>query len=260
MPKILVYDGDCPMCGWISRRFGELGLADDENRRPYQSFEGDLAQRLEGAGIRNEMLVLDTESGELRAGIDGFLWLLSDSRWGGLAGALSLAPARALMRLVYRTIAYNRRVLAPPPRGIVCACDPDPHAGFRTLFIVGLAVFNLVGVGLLGLAVSNAFDGPGALPVAVLAVLAALATLLMLRVSLPLDPFVLLGNTFMVLAAGTLVAAPGLALSLAFEGAVSRILVAASVGVGVWRGLRSARIRLLRPATGSASVRLTPDG
>jgi len=260
MPKTLIYDGDCPMCGWISRRFGDLGLVDDAHRRPYQTFDGDLAARLEAAGIRNEMLVLDAATGELRAGIEGFLWLLPGTRWSWLSGLLSLAPMRALMQLAYRTIAYNRRVVAPPPRGIVCACDPDPHAGFRALLIVVLTVFDLLGALLLGLAASAAFGGPGPLPMAVLGILAALVALLMLRLSLPLEPFVLLGNVLMVVAAGALVAAPGLAFSLAFDGVASRLLVGASIGLGFWRSLRSGRRRLMRPRLVAKQPRLKPNG
>lgn len=253
MSKILVYDGDCPMCGWISERFGRLGLVDEEHRRPYQAFEGDVAWKMEEAGIRNEMLVLDPDTGELRSGIDGFLWLLGESRLSWSQGLLSVAPVRWLLELAYRTIAYNRRILAPPPRGIVCACDPDPHGGFRALFVAVLLLVNAAGAWLLGHAVSRAFDGPGALPVAVLAVLVAVSTLLTLRVSLPLDPFRLLGNTLMVFAGGAIVASPGLLLSLAFDGQVARILVGVSLGVGLWRCLRSARVRLQRPASVGAS-------
>lgn len=252
--RTLVYDGDCPMCGWIADRFIELGLVDADHRRPYQSFEGDLARQMEAAGIRNEMLVLDAETSELRAGIEGFLWLLSDSRWSFLAPLLDLAPLRGLMRVGYRTIAYNRRLLVPPPRGIVCACDPDPHTGFLSLLLVGLTLVALAGAWLLGFATSRAFDSPGAVPIAVLAILAAAASLLMLRVSLPLHPFVLVGNLLTVLAVGTFVAAPGLGLSLLFNGRAAQILVGVSVGVGAWRCLRSARSRLWR------STRVDPPG
>ncbi len=260
MAKTLIYDGDCPMCGWIARRFGELGLADDEHRRPYQSFEGELAGRILEAGIHNEMLVLDEKTGELRAGIEGFLWILADSRWAWLGGLLGLAPVRGLMRLVYRTIAYNRRILAPPPRGIVCACDPDPHAGFRALFLGVLTLFDLAGAWLLGFATSRAFGGPGPLPMMVLAVLALVAALLMLRVSLPQDPSVLLGNLLVVLAGGVLLAAPFLLGSLAAQGTLAQVLAGIGVGVGAWRCLRSARRRLVRPAFAPSKPGWKPNG
>ena len=259
MAKTLIYDGDCPMCGWIARRFGELGLADDGHRRPYQSFDGELAERIAAAGIHNEMLVHDAASDELRAGIEGFLWLLGDSRWRWLGGLLGLAPVRGLMRLVYRTIAYNRRILAPPPRGIVCACDPDPHAGFRAFFLAVLAVFDLAGAWLLGLSVSRAFDGPGALPITVLAILALLAGLLALRVALPREPSELLGSLLVSVAGGVLVAAPGLLLSLALDGLGAQVLVGIAVGLGTWRSLRSARRRLTRPALASPTANLDPQ-
>ena len=246
MSKILVYDGDCSMCAWLSRRSVDLGLVSEEGRRPYQSFEGELALRMEEAGIRNEMLVLEPATGELRAGIDAFLWLVADSRWRPLGRLAALAPVRALLGIAYRTIAYNRRVLAPPPRGITCACDPDPHAGFRAFFVFVLLAFITAAAWLFGHAASRVAGGIGALPLAVLAVLVGLVLLFVFRVRLPPDPFLLLGNILMVFAAGALVAVPGLALSLLFEGWVARALVGLSLLVGVGRCLATARRRLRR--------------
>jgi hypothetical protein len=247
------------MCVWIARRFGDLGVVDERQRRPYQSFDGELAARLEQAGIRHEMLVHDPESGELRPGIEGFLWLLGDSRFRGLARLLSPAPLRALMRLVYRTIAYNRRILAPPPRGIVCACDPDPHAGFRALFLGAMTLFVVAGAWLFGVAVAAAFAGPGAAPVAVLALLAALAAVLVLRVGVALEPLVLVGNALVILAGGVLVAAPGLALSLWLDGTLARLVVVVATAVGAWRCLASARRRLLSRRPGGVAARAEPN-
>ena len=40
---------------------------------------------------------------------------------------------RAAGRIVYRTIAFNRRIVAPTPSAIRCACDPDPNPIYNAL-------------------------------------------------------------------------------------------------------------------------------
>jgi predicted DCC family thiol-disulfide oxidoreductase YuxK len=134
--RILVYDGDCPMC----RTFSELArwrwLVGDAGTMRHDAFEGEEAARLEAAGIRNELAVLDRTTGEIRSGYDGIVWLLQEGRVPWLAALLAFPPVRWLLRHDYRLVAYNRRILAPPRRRAACACDPDLHRGYRWAFIV----------------------------------------------------------------------------------------------------------------------------
>jgi hypothetical protein len=74
--KVLVYDGDCPMCDRASALAVRL-FPGRPARQPFQSFTGETAGRLDAAEIRNEMAVLDPATGEIRSGIPGFLWLLA---------------------------------------------------------------------------------------------------------------------------------------------------------------------------------------
>jgi predicted DCC family thiol-disulfide oxidoreductase YuxK len=134
---VLVFDGDCSLCRSLARLLVRPALTGATSRRPFDAFEGDVAARLLAAGIHNEMAVLDEVSGEIRTGYAGILRVLGEGTLGWLARLLSLPGLRALGRALYRTVAYNRRVLAPtPPRAVACACDPDEHAGFRGLFLL----------------------------------------------------------------------------------------------------------------------------
>jgi hypothetical protein len=138
--KILVFDGDCPVCVSTVEGLERAGLVPAERRRAYQAFEGDVSVRLWDAGIRNEIAVLDESSGVIVSGVPGLLSILGDSWIGPLARLLSFAPLAALLSVAYRHIAYNRRIIASnPPGPIACACDPDFHLGYRLgfLFIVG---------------------------------------------------------------------------------------------------------------------------
>lgn len=251
MPKILVYDGDCPMCWWITQRFVALGLLDDDRRRPFQAFEGERARALEQAGIRNEMLVLEPETGEIRAGVRGFSWLLEDTRYRLLGSLLGVVPVRAVLRLGYRIVAYNRRVLAPPPRGIVCDCDPDPHNGFRALFLAATAALALGSAAVLGVAIRHAFGVAGALPAVVLAVLLVSALLLLGRVTLVASAYRLVGNALVVVAVGLLAALPLAALALLLAGTLARASVGFAAVAAVVAAGRSLRWRLPRLGGGA---------
>lgn len=251
MAKILVYDGDCPMCWWISQRFVDLGLIREEFRRPFQAFDGERARAMGEAGIRNEMLVLDESSDELRAGIAGFLWLLEETRLGGLARLGRLAPVRAGLRVVYRTIAYNRRILAPPERGIVCECDPDPHRGFRTLFLLTISAFVVGAAAVCGLAIDRALGVGGGLHAVVAVVVLWGALVLVGRLTLPVSLFRLIGSAAVVLAIGLLAALPALALSLAVERTAAWLLLFVGAMSGLAFGLRSLVWRVPRLRDGA---------
>ncbi|MGH9362699.1 MAG: hypothetical protein ACRD2T_12360, partial [Thermoanaerobaculia bacterium] len=71
--KVLVYDGDCPICIRGSELFVRWGLVPEERRREFQSYEGETAERLAAAGFRNEMEVFDQAAGDIRTGFPGFL-------------------------------------------------------------------------------------------------------------------------------------------------------------------------------------------
>jgi predicted DCC family thiol-disulfide oxidoreductase YuxK len=140
MGKVLVYDGDCRFCASLARGFGSADLPHGGERLPYGGFDPEMTAWLDEHGIRDEMLVFDGETREVRVGIDGFLWALEGSPYAGLGRLLGIPPLRWLLRHGYRAIAYNRRLIAPPPRGMICACDPDPHPGYRLLFFLLLAI------------------------------------------------------------------------------------------------------------------------
>ena len=150
--RVMVYDGDCPLCIGLSAAFVRLGLIPEHERRPYQAFGGPLQDRMWEAGIRNEMLVLDPASGELRAGAAGILWMLGATWIGPLAKLLARRPLLDLVSGLYRFVAYNRRFLSvPKPRAIACACDPDERPRTTWALILAAGVLALGAATLVGL-------------------------------------------------------------------------------------------------------------
>lgn len=162
-PPVLFYDGDCGLCRGAMRVLAALRLVPPERSHPFQSLEGELATRVWDAGVHNEMAVWDEGRDEVSSGVDGLLVAFAGSWLDPLLPLARLGPVRALLRSSYRLLAYNRRILSPvPARGVVCACEPDFHAGYRWGFagltwgitaLVAIALYgSLGGVLLAGLA------------------------------------------------------------------------------------------------------------
>lgn len=135
-PYLLVYDGDCALClAWSRRLVAWAGLADGD-RVSHHDLDPALRARVEAAGLRNELKVVHRADGTITGGFDA---IRRFGRGTGLAWLVALSavpPCRWLFPLCYGLIARNRRVLAPTPSGMVCACDPDPHLGYNLAFVL----------------------------------------------------------------------------------------------------------------------------
>lgn len=155
--RVLVYDGDCALCEAASRALVAWGGVPDERRRSHLRFEGEAFERLRAARFHDELAVLDESTGEIRSGVAGILWWLRDTRLGGLARALDRPAVRAVLSPLYRLVAYNRRVIAPPPpRPIPCACDPSPHPAYQATFAALLGAGGVVGTAAVAAAATSA--------------------------------------------------------------------------------------------------------
>jgi predicted DCC family thiol-disulfide oxidoreductase YuxK len=135
-PYLLVYDGDCSLCLAWSRRLVRWAGLPDADRVSHHDLDPDLRARVEAAGLKNELKVVHRADGTITGGFEA---IRRFGRGTGLAWLVVLSavpPFRWLFPLGYGLIARNRRVLAPTPGGMVCACDPDPHLGYNLAFAV----------------------------------------------------------------------------------------------------------------------------
>ncbi|HWM92659.1 MAG TPA: DCC1-like thiol-disulfide oxidoreductase family protein [Thermoanaerobaculia bacterium] len=248
--KILVYDGDCPMCEAASALLVRAGLLPEERRRPFQSFEGEMADRLLAAGMQNEMAVIDP-SGKIRTGIPGILGLLRETRAGWVARLLDRPWLHPVLTAGYHLVAYNRRTIAPPRRGpaFACACDPEYRPRWLLALIILLLAFAVGMTTLFGavVAAETGLASPiqGAIRMLfaagsgwVLLVLAALALQRETRL-----PF--LGHLGMVMAGGLLVLVPSMLLAPLLDGRWMAGVFLLSVTASFLLMLRSLRRRLV---------------
>jgi predicted DCC family thiol-disulfide oxidoreductase YuxK len=137
---LLIYDGECPMCVGLTRLYQRLGWVSADRRVAFQDVADELAAALVEAGIRNEMAVVEPDSGRILSGIPGLFRLLAETWARPLVLVLDRPVLRDLCVVLYRFIGFNRRFLSlPRPRALRCACEPDPRAGYN-LALVALAL------------------------------------------------------------------------------------------------------------------------
>lgn len=139
-----LYDDACPMCQGYTSAFKRFKLSD---RQAFSQIDLAKLPALDLDRGRHEIPMLDTETGEMRYGLDAMTTAIGE-------GVPLLRPfvrnryfLKALKPL-YWLITYNRRVIAgtkPPSEGFDCA--PDFHPGWRWAY-VAIASTATVAIGL----------------------------------------------------------------------------------------------------------------
>jgi len=244
--KILVYDGDCPMCEAASALAMRILRLPGERRRAFQSFEGEMAGRLLAAGMQDEMAVIDPASGEIRTGVPGLLGLVRETRVAWAARLLDHQWLHPALSAAYHLIAYNRRTIAPPRRkpAFVCACDPEYRPGWLLALIVLLLGFALGMTALFG-AVVDVETGLSNPVQMLIAAGSGWVVLFLAALGLPKEtrlPF--LGHLGMVMAVGLLVLVPSMLLAPLLDGRWMAGVFLFSIAASFLLMLRSLRRRL----------------
>lgn len=248
---ILVYDGDCPMCDAGSALVVRALRLPEERRRPFQSFEGEMAGRLLAAGMQDEMAVIDPASGEIRTGVPGLLGLLRETRAGWVAGILDRPWLHPALSAGYHLVAYNRRTIAPPRRKppFVCTCDPEYRPGWLLALIVLLLAFALGMTALFGAVAASETGLATPAQGAVRMLIAAGSGWVLLFLAAPALPretrLPFLGHLGMVMAVGLLVLVPSMLLAPLLDGPWMIGVFVASVTASFLLMLRSLRRRLV---------------
>lgn len=131
--RLIIYDGDCPVCGATAERLRRREWDAPHEVVAYQALEPDLAERMSEAGIDRQMLIFDPSSGETIGGFAAVQAIEAASGRGWFADLIALPGIAHLGSLGYRLFAVNRRLFSPVPPRVRCACDPQPAAWERWL-------------------------------------------------------------------------------------------------------------------------------
>lgn len=125
----LIIDGECPLCQAYSAGFVQSGMLDANGRMPYQSLTHETANLLDIPRSRNEIALVNTQTGTVHYGIDSLFTIIQHS-FPIFRPLFSFPIFRNLMKKLYSFISYNRKVIMPgnPEHDI---CRPDFHLGYR---------------------------------------------------------------------------------------------------------------------------------
>lgn len=111
---LILFDEECPMCRMYTSAFVSTGLLDREGRAAYQDLSAQACPMVDRHRAVNEIALVNQETGEVSYGIESLfkIFALVIPFFGPL---FRFRPFVWLMSKVYAFIAYNRRVIVPPP-------------------------------------------------------------------------------------------------------------------------------------------------
>jgi hypothetical protein len=140
--KILVYDDACPMCVWYTGAFVEGGLLPKKGRMPFSTLNAEMLGKINWQRSKNEIPLLDTNTGQVIYGIDAMLEVL-DQRFPIIKKIGNWKPINYFLKKLYKFISYNRKVIVAR-RSLpgTIDCTPDFNIPYRLLFMATFLIFN----------------------------------------------------------------------------------------------------------------------
>jgi predicted DCC family thiol-disulfide oxidoreductase YuxK len=140
--KILIYDDNCPLCTWYSGLFVKYGLLEADGRRSFSDLEAALLDKIDFLKSRNEIPLLDTQSGHVLYGIDSLLEILGQ-KFPSIKKTGNIKPVKWILKKMYKLVSYNRKLIVAKK----CStgnvdCTPDINYLYRVLFMVLSLLFN----------------------------------------------------------------------------------------------------------------------
>lgn len=134
------------MCVWYTGVFVRTGLLDTKGRKAFTELHPqDLDAEIDWERSRDEIPLLDSETGRMHYGIDSMLNVLGQG-FPLIVRVANWRPVRLLLHYLYKVITYNRRAIsgaAIPVAGL--AYGPHFNVFYRSLYLtIALGFFALV--------------------------------------------------------------------------------------------------------------------
>jgi hypothetical protein len=140
--KLLIYDDKCPFCSWYSSLFVRYGFLPPEGRTAFSTLDPAFLASIDFTRARNEIPLLDKKTGHVIYGPEALVNILG-TRFPLIRKMAGWWIPALLIRVAYRFISYNRRVIIASkcgPGAIDCA--PAFHTGYRLFFLLVFLLFN----------------------------------------------------------------------------------------------------------------------
>ncbi len=139
--KILIYDGDCPLCAAYTKAFVKTGMLDNEGRQSFIQVKEEIFALVDDKKCFNEIPLVDIETKQVWYGIDALLEILN-GKFRGIKEIGNLRFIKWFLQKLYKLISYNRKVIVAKHVKDGEAFNPDFNASYRTAFLVVFLVFN----------------------------------------------------------------------------------------------------------------------
>lgn len=151
--KIIVYDGDCPLCLRLKQQAVRWHIVAEGDCCTIDKLPTEYAAQVDIQRFRSEMALVDTISGQTLYGIEGLSSVFA-FRYPVLRPLLAFSLIQAMLRAVYRIVAPNRYVISTPPaRPFACACAPVVSTGTRLRYIIPAHLLSIAATTLVAIAI-----------------------------------------------------------------------------------------------------------
>lgn len=143
--QYLLYDEDCPLCEWYTTQFIRHRFLTSNERLSFNQAILENKFDFDTVRAKNE-IALVSENGSTHYGVDSLLHILGKKfKWIERIGHFS--PVYLVLKLLYKLISFNRKVIAPADCNAINSCEPTYNVGWRIVFIVfaGLITNFIVG-------------------------------------------------------------------------------------------------------------------
>lgn len=156
--KLIVYDSNCKVCSSLREVVLRMTPISKEKVVAYRSLSSDMSNRVDPVKFRNGMALIDTTGGATIYGPEGVAYIFS-SQYKIVDFLLSFQPVFKLFTFLYKTLAYNRYIIATPKSNFLCDCFPDKVVGYRVAFITIAVLVATILTALFGNSLRGLFPG-----------------------------------------------------------------------------------------------------
>lgn len=107
---VIIYDSCCPMCAWYTGVFVQAGLLPEDGRQTFNQMDQTTTAMIDTDKSRHEIPLINKTTGRVEYGVDAILSIIG-ARYPLVKKICLLPPLNVIIRSIYKTISYNRRVI-----------------------------------------------------------------------------------------------------------------------------------------------------
>lgn len=156
--KLIVYDSNCKVCSSLKDVVLRFSSVPEEKIKPYADLSDDLRNHIDPAWFKNVMALVDIAGGQTIYGAEGVAYIFS-SQYRILDLLFRFKPIFKLVNFFYKTLAYNRYIIATPKSNFNCDCLPDKVLKYRISYIIMTLFTSILLTALFGLSLKSFFAG-----------------------------------------------------------------------------------------------------